>query len=787
VTARSASAVSPALATAGALLAGVLLAQRLPALPPAWVACIAIVAILLAAWRWPRWRWWAVLAFGLVWAALHGRWALDLQLPQADSGRVMQVQGRVLGLPQQHEDGVHFHLRVEGGDALARSLQGRRLRVGWYGPGARVHAGEHLALSVTVKRARGVLNPGGFDAEKRTLEQRVAANAYVRDGKSVRRMAPPRGIDAWRQRLSGRIDASLPDGRGRFVQALALGDTRGLQDADWDLLRATGLTHLIAISGFHVGLVAGFGALLARCLYYGLPMLGRRWPRPQAMALAGLLFALGYTALAGFALPTLRTSLMIAVIALARMRRRASSGAQCFALALAAVLLFDPLAVLAPGFWLSFVGVAWLLWCLPQERGAGIVRPFLKSQAVAVVGLLPLTVWFFGMASLLGPLTNLLGIPWISLVVVPLALLGLLCSLFSPTLAAGCWHSSAWLMEMFWRGLQWLGQSPAALAWLPEPNLAALLLAMLGAFWLLLPRGVPGKPLAFLLLLPLLWPRLDLPARGEVDIALVDVGQGLSVLVLTENHVLLYDAGPAGLRGMDYGESAVVPALRALGVRKLDAMVLSHGDNDHAGGAKAVLRAFPRARVLAPEVWAGEGMSPCLREDGWEWDGVRFRILHPPPLFPYLRNESSCVLRIEAGGRVALLPGDIGRHVEARLVKEQAGALRADLLVAPHHGSDSSSSGDFMQAVRPGVVLLANAAENRFRLPKADVVARYRQQGADLAGTAESGWMRLRLAPEGLRWIERRRQDRARYWRVAAPPEASSGYAIAGKQVRDEG
>jgi len=765
------------LATALLLLAGVLVVQVFPALPPVFASVLLCLLAGCVGWRWPRGRWPAIFLFGIALASAHGRWVLDRQLPAALSGRVLQVEGVVLGLPLREDDSLQFQFRVTGGEPAAQPIIGRKLRLGWYGKVPAMAPGETWRLSVTLKRPRGVLNPGGFDAEKRALEQRIAGNGYVRVAMASQRLSGARGIDAWRMRLSGRIAAALPGTRARFVQALALGDTRALSDDDWALLRLTGLTHLIAISGFHVGLVAGFGVLLVRGLYLVFAGLGRRWPRPQAMALSGLAFAIGYTALAGFALPTLRTCLMIAVIAAARISKRAVSGVQCFALALIAILLFDPLSVLAPGFWLSFAGVAWLLWCLPPDPETGMVKPFLHSQAVAVLGLLPLTVWFFGQASLLGPLTNLLGIPWISLIVVPLALLGLLLSTVSDVLAAACWQASAWLMDLLWRFLQWLAQSKGTLLWLPEPSLLALVLALIAAFWLLLPRGVRGKPLALLLLLPLVWPDTHRPQHGQADIAVIDVGQGLSVVVVTENHALLYDAGPASARGLDFGEAAVLPALHGVGLSSLDTLVISHGDNDHAGGSEAVRRAFPGVRVLAPEGWARAGMSLCQRDDQWQWDGVSFRILHPPLHYPYLRNESSCVLRIEAGGTVALLPGDIGRHVEERLVDEQAEALRADLLLAPHHGSDTSSSPEFVAAVDPGLVLVASGADNRFRLPRRDVLDRYRRLGAQIAGTAENGWLRLRMDARGLHWLQRRRIDQPRYWRQPAPAAARSGYA----------
>jgi len=555
------------------------------------------------------------------------------------------------------------------------------------------------------------------------------------------------------------------------VRALALGDMRALTDDDWDRLRATGLTHLIAISGFHVGLVAGLGAGLVFVAYRLSPGLGRRWPRPPAMAAGALAFAAGYTALAGFALPTVRTLLMIGVVLLARALRRGRHAGDAFALALLAVLACDPLAVLAPGFWLSFVGVGWLLWCLPATRGEGRVRPFLAGQAVAGVGLLPLAIGFFGQQSLVAPLTNLVAIPLISLGVVPLALAGTAALALPGPFATVLLTAAAWLMDALWQAMAWVAAWPVGvLAPAEAGGGIAYALAGLGAFWLLLPRGTPGRWLGAALMLPLLWPAPSLPAAGDAEVVVLDVGQGLSVLVRTRTHALLFDAGPGGEQAFDHGAATVVPALRALGVRRLDAIVVSHGDSDHAGGLASVRAAWPAARVLAPPGWARAGMDPCVADAAWHWDGVGFALLHPPPQFPYLRNDSSCVLRVDAGGVVALLPGDIGATIERRLVRERPAALRAELVVVPHHGSRTSSDPAFVTAVAPRLAVITTGADNRFGLPRAEVVQRWRAAGARVLGSAGNGAIRIALGgpgpgPRGARVTECRRQDRPRWWR----------------------
>jgi competence protein ComEC len=752
------------LSVAVALLAGVSCVQVFPWLPPYWLSALLLVAGIALFWRNDAIRAIGACLVGIAWACVIGQVVMQQRLPVSQSGSDFRIEGRVLGLPQKEDESVRFDFRIENGPDGAPV--GEKVRLGWYGQGApQIEPGSRWQLTARLKRPRGVLNPGGMDFEKNALAQRIAATGYVREPHSARLLSNGRGIDAWRDRLSRTIALSLPEGRGRFVQALAIGDTRELSAEDWETLRATGLTHQIAISGFHVGMVGGFGALLMLGCYRLWPTLGRRLPRPQGAALAALVFAFGYTALAGFALPTVRTMLMIAAVLIAKLLRRAQSGRESYALALIAVLVFDPLSVLAPGFWLSFIGVGWLLWCLPRQRDGGWLRPFFEAQGVAVLGLLPLTVWFFGQASLPGPVANLIGIPVISLAVVPLALIGMLLLPISPGAAAFFWQMSAAVMDLLWSLLERIAHWPAAMLWLPEPSLLALALACIGAFWLLLPRAVPGKLLAALLFLPLLWPELHLPAPGQAEIDVIDVGQGLSVLVRTTHHRLLFDAGPASPRGLDFGEAAVVPSLRALGVNGLDTLLISHGDNDHSGGMEAVRRAFPGVRTLGVEGWARPGMGLCQMKQAWRWDGVNFRVLHPPPLFPYMKNESSCVLRVEAGGRVALLPGDISRHVEARLLREQRPQLNADLLIVPHHGSLTSSSEPFIAQVSPRWAVMSTGADNRFHLPRQEIVERYLQSGAEVMDTAQTGALRFRLDAIGAELLSSRRQDLRRYWR----------------------
>jgi competence protein ComEC len=437
-------------------------------------------------------------------------------------------------------------------------------------------------------------------------------------------------------------------------------------------------------------------------------------------------------------------------------------------------VLVDPLSLLAAGFWLSFAGVAWLTWCLPRETGpawAGLVR----AQAVASVGLLPLTVILFGQASAAGPLANLVAVPLWSLLVAPLAVGGVAVDVLWPAAAAWLWGAAAFVLDPAWPLFEAVARSALALHWLPEPHALAFPLAIIGAAWMLLPRGLPGRWLGLALWLPLLWPDTCRPAEGEVEVTAIDVGQGLAVLVRTRDHALLYDTGPAVPDGFDAGERAVVPALHARGVGgRLDRLVLSHADNDHAGGLQAVLAEVPVVSLQAPEGAGIPGAAACVGGDAWTWDGVRFEWLHPPPYFPYLANESSCVLRIEAAGRAVLLTGDIGEIIERRLLAEARPKLRADVVFAGHHGSRHSSDPAFVGATGARHVAFSTGHGNRFRHPARVVVERWDSAGAIPWDTARHGALTFRLRADGVD-VESHRQRTARLWDATRIPAADGG------------
>ncbi|HKR76408.1 MAG TPA: DNA internalization-related competence protein ComEC/Rec2 [Rhodanobacter sp.] len=755
---------------APALLVGVLAVQWLPALPPAWLVILLMPPVALAFWHWPRWRLPLCGCAGVLWAMCAGTSAMDARLPRALEGRDFVVTGRIDGLPLKREDATRFAFVAEHAtlDGEPVPLRGH-VTVSWYDAAPSLRPCERWRLLLRLKRPRGLLNPGTADGERMALQRRIVATGYVREDAGNAMLTGAWCVDGMRDAIAHGIAARVHDPHdAALLQAFSVGDTRGLSQHDWEVARANGIPHLIAISGFHVGVAAVFGVWLAGALYLLWPGLALRLPRVQAQAAGALLVAGVYSALAGFGLPTVRTLLMIAVVALARCSRRGGHGAQSLALALIAILAIDPLAVLAAGFWLSFTGVGLLMLCL-QSRGHGL-RAFLHElgagQILMTVSLLPLTLWFFGEASLVGALSNLVAVPFVSFVIVPCALLGTLCLGLCPPLAAPVLWLAARLAHAQWWLLERMATWPGAHWYLSQLTPWALLLATLGALWLFQPRGVPLRALGLLLFLPLLRPPLAKPATGAFEAWVLDVGQGLSVLLRTRDHALLYDTGARYPSGFDLGEAAVLPAIRALGINRLDTLMVSHADNDHAGGALAVVNAFPGAHRYAGEPERMHvPMSPCVSGQAWEWDGVRFRVLHPAPGAADRGNDRSCVLLVEGLGGRLLLTGDITSKVEPQ-VAAAMGEGASPVLLVPHHGSKASSGADFIDAVDPPFAIVSAGWHNRFGHPRPEVMARYAEAGVPVLNTADSGAIGLDFpARAPARVTGRWRLRDPRYWR----------------------
>lgn len=741
-------------------------------------------------------------------------------LDPALEGRDIEVTGSVLAMPQPGEDGLRFRLGIE-----SARLDGRKLTLppqillGWYSGFAgreprplaqdadpfeaalalqrqpqALRAGERWRMTVRLKAPHGNSNPHGFDYELWLWEQGIQATGYVRAG--VHDAPPEKLSSSWRypveqarQVVREKIFARVENRQwAGIIAALVVGDQNAIERADWDVFRATGVAHLMSISGLHITMFAWAASLLVGGLWRRsvrlTPRLCLALPAAGAGALGGLMLAVLYALFSGWGVPAQRTIWMLATVILLRQGGRQWPWTQTWLLAMAVVVAIDPWALMQAGFWLSFVAVGVLF---ATDAGAGHARDegtdssgasrtgwrrlgprwlaglarAVREQWVVTLALTPLSLLLFNQVSLVGLLANAVAIPAVTLLITPLALLGVLW--------APAWAATAGCVSVLALFLQWLAAWPmasisvaAAPLWCAAAGVAGggLLATRLPWHWRVL--GMP-------LLLPvLLWQPLRV-APGQFELLAADIGQGNAVLVRTAAHSLLYDAGPRFSRESDAGHRVLVPLLRALGER-LDVLMISHRDIDHIGGAAAVLAMQPGARFLSSiedthPLQSLRKAERCMAGQRWEWDGVQFELLHPAAAAydaAAKPNAMSCVLRISNGSRTALLVGDIEAPQEAALVASAPASLQADFLLVPHHGSKTSSTAAFLDAVQPQWAMAQAGYRNRFGHPAEAVAARYEARGIHLVKSAPCGaalWDSRH--PDALRC---QREEGKRYW-----------------------
>lgn len=766
-----------------AFAAGILGVQMQPELP-GWAVWAAAGGLLVL----PRLRWsgWPIrllallgcLALGVAWGAWRAEVRLADQLGADWEGRDVEVVGVVAGLPQDFSNGtrfefdVNFRLTVE----TVKPVVPERIMLSWY-QGRRddeqferlqVRPGERWRFTVRLKRPHGNANPGGFDYEAWLLERNIRATGYIRPNPPQRLddmvWQPDYAIERLRHAIRDLFARILPEENypwAGVLVALVIGDQKAIQGELWTTFNRTGTTHLMSISGLHVTMVAALFGWLVSFGWRRVPALALRLPAQKAGLLAACLGALAYALLAGFAVPAQRTLYMLLVAAAAMLSGRIVAPSRILCLALLVVLLFDPWAVLAAGFWLSFGAVGALLYIGSASVGEATdrwakIRAWGVVQWAATLASLPILLLVFQQFSLVSPLANALAIPVISFIVTPLALLGALVPWWPILWLAH--QVMAWLMVF----LDWCATWPVWLA--PAPPLWAALAAGVGVAICLLPRGLPGRLLGVFLFVPaLFWP-VEKPPEGEAWISVLDVGQGLASIIRTREHTLIYDPGPLYSAESDAGQRVVVPYLRAQGIGHVDILMVTHRDTDHSGGTASV-----RAALAVDEVYssvAGIGGQHCIAGQRWGWDGVVFEVLHPAAeayAADSKPNHLSCVLRVEAGGKRMLLTSDIEAPDEAALLERNPDGLAADVLLMPHHGSKTSSTPAFLQVVSATQTVIPVGYRNRFGHPKADVLARYEAMGTTIWRTDRDGAVRIRLA-EGNMALSGWRGEHRRYW-----------------------
>ncbi|MGB3072613.1 MAG: DNA internalization-related competence protein ComEC/Rec2 [Ottowia sp.] len=740
----------------------------------------------------------ALAAFGTIGLRATGMQAQVLD--PALEGRDIVVTGVIDGMPQKNDAGQRFRLEVESATMDGEVVQlPPLLQLGWYGfvsttqetdkpqsGTTELWAGERWQFTVRLKAPHGTLNPHGFDYELWLWEQGVRATGYIRAGRhdaAPLRLQASTGhwIERARQSVRGQILARVgtrsgaersPEARryAGIIAALVTGDQNVIERADWDIFRATGVAHLMSISGLHITMFAWMASGLIGRFWRRTARWGWRWclwvPAPTAALLGGIVLAALYALFSGWGVPAQRTILMLSAFGGLRLLGVSWPWWMTWLLACAVVLAFDPWALLQAGFWLSFVAVGVLFAANPvgdaaSGKGArAFLVKLLREQGVVTLALTPLSLLIFGQVSVVGLPANLIAIPWVTLVITPLALAGVFW--------APLWQAAAWALAPFSWLLAWFNSWPfasismvAVPVWVGSVAVAGGVLLALRWPWALRLAGLP-------LVLPLLLWQAPRPTHGVFELLAADIGQGNAVLVRTATHTLVYDTGPRFSLESDAGDRVLVPLLRALGDR-VDILLLSHRDIDHTGGARAVLAMHPGAALVSSieDEHALQSVRPserCQAGQRWEWDGVKFEILHPLAESyhsPQKSNNMSCVLRVSTPGATALLVGDIEAREELALVDREED-LQADVLLVPHHGSKTSSSAPFLDAVQPRIGLVQAGYRNRFGHPAPQVVERYAERGVRLFDSPQCGAMHWKSAKPDLLRCER--EERGRYW-----------------------
>ncbi len=769
-------------------LFGILLLQQFTRLPDIFW-CWALISVFSLPFLPRHFRIILLFVLGFLWALLRAHWVLDVVLPAELQGKDVLVTGVVASIPLEDKRKRRFEFDIEtlefNKQKLTIPFSHSKVRISWYGKRGKrnkkayqnkvkLKAGQRWQFWLRLKQPHGFMNPGSFDYEGWLYQKKIRATGYVRI--NVKKEQFARKLDEkasgysmliLRQSLYDRlIKITSKTDYGGILVALAMGERTGITQQQWQVFRATGTSHLVAISGLHIGLLAGFIFFLSRRLWPYCGSAALIIASPRAAALSALLIAAFYAALSGFAVPAQRALIMLTIVMLSIIRLHKVQSSQVLSLALLSVLLLDPVAVLSAGFWLSFSAVAIIsLAAFGRINVDKNWRNWTRLQWRISLALIPLLIFLFQQASLVSPLANLFAIPVVSFLVVPLVLLATSVASFLPDLAALIYSLSDTVLNVLWWFLSYLADTPISQWYGVKPAILPLFLASLGFALLLTPKGWPAKYTGLFLLLPLFWPNTHLPEQGEVEITLLDVGQGLAAVVQTRQHTLVFDTGPKFSKTFDTGAAVLAPFIRQKNINIIDMLILSHKDNDHRGGLKSLQREIDIDKLISS--YNQEGSEACRAGQNWVWDGVLFEILNPDESVTYKkRNNASCVLRVSAGKNSLLLSADIEKRAEKQLIKHRyKQQLKSTYLVAPHHGSKTSSSQRFLDAVEADYILIPVGYRNRYRMPHSTVLQRYRDMHITIIETYKSGAISVRFGQKSSSKIpaEYRKQSQ-KYW-----------------------
>jgi len=688
------------------------------------------------------------LTLGFTWALLYSKNLLSQDLPKNLEKQNITIECYINSLPKYDTERLSFACALE---KINEKKNKTKILLSWYRnypsyPTLRV--GDRWQFTAKLKRPHSTANPGAFDHEAYLLENKIRATGYVVTNKfSQNKLLGSHWynypIDRLRQYLSWRIKTSLPNSHfNTFISALTVGDQSGITQNDWQVLRRTGTIHFLIIAGLHIGFVAAFLFFIIRLLWRFFPRLCLIIPAPKAAAIFALVGAVFYSTLAGFSTPTQRAIFMLIFFFLGKITDRNFSVWTSFLVGLFIVTLLNPLASLSTGFWLSFVAVFLILFFLEArlDNGTKFIR-YSRLQWALTIGLIPLSLLLFEQASIISFFANLIAVPCLGFIAIPLSLSSSIILLINQKFGTLLLILASKVFAVIYFFLNWLANLPLSNFIHAIYSPWILLASSIGILLVLSPRVLPCRYLSLAFLTPLFFFIPKGPNYNEVWFTLLDVGQGLATVIRTQNHVIIYDTGPKFSPENDAGNSIILPFLLTENLKKVDLMVVSHSDQDHSGGAKSILSTLKVNKLITstPDFFAPFKAEHCYAGTSWEWDGVKFSFLHPQKNHNYSINNASCVLKVQSGNQSILLNGDIEKSAEKELINNNLSILKSSIVVAPHHGSISSSSENFVKLTKPEYVVFATGYLNRFKFPNPIIINRYEATGTKTLNSAETG------------------------------------------------
>jgi len=679
----------------------------------------------------------------------------------------LEITGTITSLPVITEMGnrgnrTKFALTID--PEIALEIPVNKLLVSWYNSEKPIEIGQKWAFNLKMKPIHGYKNPGSFDYSKWLFRQGFDATATVKSSRLINNNESfniKYWINQQRAEISFLIDKKFNSQRVKgLIQALSIGDKSKITYEDSQLFQETGTSHLIAISGLHIGLIAFIGILFGRLLFF--ISANEKINRFKYEAVFAISFALFYAMLAGLSIPTLRALVMVVVFSLAYASKNNVSRWTAWAFAMLVVLIYDPFSVLDVGFWFSFSAVAVLMFTFAGRNNKDCkLCVFIKAQIVILIGLMPLMAIIFQKINLLTPVANLLVLPLASFFLIPLMFASFIINLFSEKMSNFLFNIVEMIANTLFKILDYLQNFNFLTFPIQKINFSILLALFLLMIILLLPKLFRWKVVALFLLLPLFLDHKNNINNTEFKVNVLDVGQGLSVIIQTKSHVLVYDTGAKYESGFSFATSVVMPYLQNQGIKHIDTLIISHDDNDHAGGANE-LKAFYRNMEI---IDVKGHYSNCQMPKTWHWDEVTFTVLSPFEVDPYLGNNSSCVIKVSSSNGSILLTGDIEEPVEYRLIKNLAEEIVSDLMIVPHHGSKTSSSMGFIDRVNPKIVLNSSGYANQFNHPHPTIKQRYLDKNIEFLDTQNKGMIEAFFSDQKFDIIQYQ-DDSPHFWHV---------------------